>query len=239
MSAVVHIVPADAPAGRAFATLERADRRRVRPAAQDAAAEPEGRARRARRAGGARHRPDAARGDASGRGIRRARARAYFSVGGLRAPSAGGRRRSAAGPWRSPRPATSPSGHAVLPHSVLILARFSRARARPRPWRPAPRPARVKRGDVVGLEQQRLAIEPDRLARQLLRARRRWPSSMNAARLRGSTASAVSSRSVAASRLPAAAAARPCASSAIERGSIAVIGALAAAARSRCSAPQS
>ena len=213
--------------------LERLTARGVRPAAQDAAAEPEGRAGRARRAG------------RSSGSTRRGAPRRYRStefVALARALSLASR--AASGTLG--RPALALGGGPLAIAAASASRRGTALAAQ-----------RLDLGEIVAARAHR-ALGDQRLALPAQRADDRWaraaaprdtggspcpagrcalarprPSATNAPRLRGSTASAVSSRSVAPSRLPAAAR-RAALRQQRHRARIdLVVGALAAAARSK------
>ena len=218
------------------ATLERLTARGVRAAAQDAAAEPEGRAGRARGAwrgsgstasGGRRlcgrgfvalarelgrtpHSPLSCRSAASllresECGLRQARPDVgRRSIGCAGSPSAasacGGHSPSRAAGRRSPRRAASPARtcccRTASASSSSCARAFDGAALHHRLALP------LQRGEVVGLERQRLAVEADRLAGQALRLDNARQRRYRPGGCAGSTASAVSNRSVAPASLP-------------------------------------
>ena len=130
------------------------------------------------------------------------------------------RRGRAAGPWRSRRQASRRVGAALVAAERLDLGEIFASRVRPRPWRPSPRPARAarRRRWVRAAAPRGRGGSPCPAGRA---PRATSASATNAARLRGSTASALSSSVGGARRDCRRPAPRcPAASSAIDRGSI-------------------
>ena len=163
-SAVVHIVPGEQPAGRRSESHGAADRGGVRPAPQDAAIEPEGDARRARRGRrrSASTRSGAPKRSASRNGSRWRERSAPSSTSGFAAPWP----TATVGPRLIAADSCAICGQPLRRRSSAASA-GSPARARSRPARPSLRPGRRSRRDRSA-RAQRLVGHADRLAEQML-----------------------------------------------------------------------
>ena len=217
MSAVVHIVPTSMPAGRRSEGARTAHRSGVRPAPQDAALEPEGRARRARAPSRSSASTTQRRAETLSVADCVAIAREAAELVALgRSPAA--LAAATVGP-RLIAAVSSPSCGQPLGAELLELDEILLGARAPAPISTIASPWTASASRSFGSSASALLVKrialPNSFSRWATRA-----SVTKAARLRGSTASAVSSSIVGPTNLPAARCVSPCCSSSTERGTI-------------------